>query len=156
MSKHLIPLAAILALSACSGGVTSEAQLVSLQTPPDAQLEGPPPLAVPHAVPPAPALVQNQTARLWCEITVTRTPIGVRIAPVVRSPRSVTGEYSLVITRSDRSGSSDISQGGPFDARRDEKQELGASELSLEPGAKFRAVLKVRSGGQEVCREIRS
>ena len=35
-------------------------------------------------------------------------------------------------------------------------QELGSSEISLERGASFRAVLKVRAGGREVCRDIRS
>ncbi len=159
MSRHLITFATIAAVAACSSGVASEAQLASPPAPPDAELDGAPPvLAAPPVVvaPPAPAAVRKQDDSLWCDISVKRTLNGVRIIPVVRSDRSVSGEYSLVITKSGHSGSSDISQGGPFDALRDVKQELGASEISLEHGAKFRAVLKVRSGGHEVCRDIRS
>lgn len=150
MSRHLITFATIAAVAACSSGVASEAQLASLPAPHDTELDGAPLVLA------APVDVRKQDDSLWCDISVKRTLNGVRIIPVVRSDRSVSGEYSLVITKSGHSGSSDISQGGPFDAPRDVKQELGASEISLEHGAKFRAVLKVRSGGHEVCRDISS
>jgi hypothetical protein len=167
MSRHLITLAVIASATACSGGITSEAELASLSVPPQAELDGAPPapaaqpiaVAPPVAiatVPPAPVVARRQDESLWCDIAIKRTTNGIRLTPSVRSDRSVSGEYSLVITKSGRAGSSDISQGGPFDARRNVKQELGASEISLERGATFRAVLKVRSGGHEVCREIRS
>ena len=159
MSRHLITLASLAVAAACSSGVASEAQLASRTAPPDAELDGAPPLlAAPPVVivRPAPVVVRQQDDSLWCDISVKRTLNGVRIQPIVRSDRQVSGEYSLVITKSGISGSSDISQGGPFDAARGVKQELGAAEISLERGAKFRAVLKVRSGGHEVCRDIRS
>ena len=41
-------------------------------------------------------------------------------------------------------------------AARGERVRLGASEFSMERGAKFRAVLKVRAGGREICRDISS
>jgi hypothetical protein len=105
---------------------------------------------------PAPPATRVQSARLSCVIDVDRTANGIRITPVVKSGRSLAGEYSLVITKSGASGSSDISQGGPFAAARGERIELGSSEISLERGAKFRAVLKVRADGREICREISS
>lgn len=161
MTRHLISLAAIAALTACSAGVTSEAQLTSAPQIPETELDGAPPVVAqlaPEAVieAPPPVLAQAQNDSLWCDISVRRTAYGVRITPIVRSDYSVSGDYSLVITKIGKAGSSDISQGGPFDAPRSVKQELGSSEISLENGAKFRAVLKVRSGGHEVCREIRS
>jgi hypothetical protein len=42
------------------------------------------------------------------------------------------------------------------DATRGERVRLGASEFSMERGARFRAVLKVRAGGREICRDITS
>lgn len=177
MSKHLITLATLVALAGCSGGVTSEAQLASVHQPvePDytMELDGAPPPIVPEAVvsavveAPAPLAAQKQQATpkqyampvrdaLWCDISVKRTLNGIRVTPLVRAGHSLSGEYSLVITKKGGAGSSDISQGGPFDARRGVKEELGSSEFSLERGASFRAVLKVRAGGREVCREVRS
>lgn len=161
MTRHLIALAAIAAVAACSAGVTSEAQLTSAPQIPEPELDGAPPVVAqlaPEAAveAPPPVFVQKQDDSLWCDIAVTRTSNGVVITPVVRSDHTVSGNYSLVITKSGKAGSSDISQGGPFDAPRNVKQKLGSSEISLERGASFRAVLKVRSGGHEVCREIRS
>ncbi len=173
MSKHLITLAALIALAGCSGGVTSEAQLASAQQPvgPDYSMElaGAPPVIVPETVieAPAPLVVEKAHATpqqyaiperetMWCDISVKRTPNGIRITPLVRAGHAMSGEYSLVITKKGGGGSSDISQGGPFDARRGVKEELGSSEFSLERGSSFRAVLKVRADGREVCREVRS
>lgn len=124
------------------------------------ELDGAPP-AVPPATlrapePAPPATVEKVQARFSCDIDVDRTPNGIRITPVVRAHKALSGEYSLVITKSGASGSSDISQGGPFDAARGERVRLGASEFSMERGAKFRAVLKVRAGGREICRDISS
>ena len=113
-----------------------------------------PPVAAPNNVVPAVAPAIN--ARFSCDIEVKRTSHGIRITPVVQTDRAMAGEYSLVITKSGASGSSDINQGGPFDAARNEEIALSASEFSLERGDRFRAVLKVRSGGREICRDIRS
>jgi len=77
------------------------------------------------------------------------------LTPIVHAVRSVSGEYSLVIAKSGAGGSSDVSQDGPFDAARGQTVELGTSEFTMERGAKFRAVLKVRAGGEVVCRDIR-
>lgn len=112
-------------------------------------------LRAPEPLPPRPAAVQR-VASFTCDIDVDRTSHGLRVTPIVRADRAMSGEYSLVITKSGGAGSSDITQGGPFDAARGQSVRLSSSEFSLERGAKFRAVLKVRSGGREVCRDIRS
>ncbi|HEX7790215.1 MAG TPA: curli-like amyloid fiber formation chaperone CsgH [Afipia sp.] len=166
MSRHLIAFSAVVALAGCSAGMTAEA--VQEAYAPSEQygdlvsgLDGaPPPVVVveaPHtARPPPPPIVVRQAESLFCDIKVVKTSRGVRITPIVRSDRFVSGEYSIVITKKGGGGSSDISQGGPFDAPRGVKQELGSSEISLERGSSFRAVLKVRANGREVCRDIRS
>lgn len=165
MSRQFIVFGAVLALAGCSAGMTAEA--VQEAYPPAVQdvnlvsdLDGAAPVVVVEAPAPArlapPPVIVRQAESLFCDIKVVRTSHGVRITPVVRSDRFVSGEYSIVITKKGGGGSSDISQGGPFDASRGVKQELGSSEISLERGSSFRAVLKVRANGREVCRDIRS
>ncbi|MDP3491545.1 MAG: curli-like amyloid fiber formation chaperone CsgH [Hyphomonadaceae bacterium] len=165
MSRHLIALTAVIALAGCSAGMTAEAVQEAYAPPEEdaelvVQLDGAPPVLVAEAPQTArlapPPVVVRQAEILFCDIAVVKTSHGVRITPVVRSDRSLSGEFSIVITKNGKGGSSDISQGGPFDAARGVKQELGSSEISLERGASFRAVLKVRAGGREVCRDIRS
>lgn len=167
MSRQFIAFSAVLALAGCSAGMTPQAvqeayspamQEVNLVS----DLVGAPPVVVVEAPAPAPArlvpppVVVRQDESLFCDIKVVKTSHGVRITPIVRSDRFVSGEYSIVITKKGGGGSSDISQGGPFDAPRGVKQELGSSEISLERGSSFHVVLKVRANGREVCRDIRS
>ncbi|HOY76742.1 MAG TPA: curli-like amyloid fiber formation chaperone CsgH [Hyphomonadaceae bacterium] len=162
MSRHFIAFTAAIALAGCSAGVAAETTSEAYLAPEDAklihELDGAPPVVVAEAPPAAPlaktAPVREQA--MFCDISVVKTSHGVRITPVVRSDRSLSGEYSLTVTKSGGAGSSDISQGGPFDAPRGVKQELGSSEISLERGSRFHAVLKVRAGGREVCRDVRS
>lgn len=116
---------------------------------PPAQMRAPEPL-------PPPAVVHLAKASFSCDIDVDRTSNGIRVMPVVRADRTLSGEYTLVITKTGGGGSSDISQGGPFDAARGQSVRLGSSEFSMERGAKFRAVLKVRANGREVCRDFSS
>jgi hypothetical protein len=179
MTKRLMIFTATLALAACSASAAPNTA-VTAQSGPDLAFAPetappqppvadviPPPLIVPEAVAPAvvaPPVVapENLTpapvikARFSCDIEVKRTSHGIRITPVVHADRAMAGEYSLMITKSGASGSSDINQGGPFDAARNEEIALSASEFSLERGDRYRAVLKVRSGGREICRDIRS
>lgn len=185
-SNHLLMFTAALALAGCSSALSQEAVntavtsqqgselMASLDEQPPAEippLDGapqavgpvppvvvaPPPVVVaPPPVKPAPPAAHVESARLSCVIDVDRTARGIRITPVVKSGRSLSGEYSLVITKDGAGGSSDINQGGPFEAVRGERVELGSSEISLERGARYRAVLKVRADGREICREISS
>lgn len=170
MNRHLIVLTSVLALAGCSAGMKAETIQEAYLPPEDAtlihELDGAPPIVVaeapvaparldpPKTAPATAAPVKDQA--MFCDISVVKTSHGVRITPVVRSDRSLSGEYSLTITKSGGAGSSDISQGGPFDAPRGVKQELGSSEISLERGSRFHATLKVRAGGREVCRDVRS
>lgn len=170
MSRHLIAFTAAIALAGCSAGMAaetvSEAYLPSEEGTLIQELDGAPPFVVAEAppvvaqfAPPAAPTAKATTVKdeaMFCDISVVKTSHGVRITPVVRAGRGVSGEYSLTITKSGGAGSSDISQGGPFDAPRGVKQELGSSEISLERGSRFHAVLKVRAGGREVCRDVRS
>src|SRR5262245_10690325 len=75
-----------------------------------------------------------------CEIAVRRTSNGVRLKAVANLNRYTSGEYSFVITKFGGSGSSDINQGGPFDARAG-RTELSSSEFSMGRGAGYRATL---------------
>jgi hypothetical protein len=178
-STHLMIIAAMAVLAGCSSAMSQEPNTaVVTQSGPDlasafdaappeaAILDGAPSVIVPEtyaaearAPEPAPKPRPQpvyQRASLDCDIDVRRTANGIRITPVVHSDRKLNGEYTLVITKSGGGNSSDISQGGPFDVARGESVRLGSSEFSMERGAKFRATLKVRADGREVCRDVRS
>ncbi len=178
-SSHLMSLAAALTLGACSSAFSQETPNTATTARQGAglaaSLDGPPPHddpaldgASPSIAPETRVLTPTRTSseerpevatvetRLTCGIDIDRTSHGVRVTPVVRADRAVSGEYSLVVSTSGSGGSSDIRQGGPFDATPGERIALAASEVSMEQGARFKAVLKVRAGGREVCRETRS
>lgn len=174
MTHRLALLTTALALAGCSSATTpgdSAAELVAYETRLAADFDAPPPEVpeldgAPQVVAPAtpdapprlapPAVIETIKASFSCDLDVDRTAHGIRITPVVRGGKALTGEYLLVVTKSGRGGSSDISQGGPFHTRAGEKVRLGASEFSMERGARFRAVLKVRADGREICRDVRS
>jgi hypothetical protein len=67
----------------------------------------------------------------------------------------ISGDYHLVITKTGANGSSDIEQGGPFEAAAGRSITLGLAELGLDRGDRFHAVLTTadEKGGQ--CREER-
>ena len=183
MTNRIHLLTAMLALAGCSSAAQeSPNTAVVVQGGPelasafdaapadDPLLDGAPPIAPPPiepapVAPPvvtlapkqdAPAPVQRANISFSCDIDIDRTSGGIRVTPIVHADRSMSGEYSLVITKDGSGGSSDISQGGPFSAARGERVELSSSEFSMERGASFRATLKVRSDGREVCRDVRS
>lgn len=177
MTKRIYLFSAALVLAGCSSAMSQEAANTAVisQGSVDyvATLDGAPPvepapvpLAPPAVIVVAPVapvelaaakpVVVKKVQKFTCDIEVSRTSRGIRVTPVVHANRSLSGDFTLVVTKDGAGGSSDISQGGEFDARRGERVELSSSELSMERGAKFRAVLKVRAGGNEVCRDIRS
>ena len=177
---HLFSAALLLAGCSSAAQVSPDTAMIAqdgLQTangfdsasPDNSGLDGAPPLA-PVLAPPVVAfapvplatvavvkpVVVKRVQKLTCDIEVARTLRGIRVTPIVNSNLPLSGEFSLTITKGGADGSSDISQGGEFDARRGERVELSSSEFSLERGARFRAVLKVRAGGNEVCRDVGS
>jgi hypothetical protein len=101
----------------------------------------------------APAVIPIKSST--CDIVVDRTRNGVMLTAVANLPRGADGEYSFVITKSGRGGSSDINQGGPIDSASRGRVELGAAEVSLERGASYRATLKLTSDGREICRRVK-
>jgi hypothetical protein len=112
---------------------------------PDYALEyAPEPAEAPRAVP---------VKASACNIVVRRTSNGVLLKAVADLNRTTYGEYSFVITKIGRAGSSDINQGGPFEGRAGRHIELAASELSVERGSGYRATLKLRANGREICRD---
>lgn len=133
--------AALACLAACAGAAQPA------PSPPS-----PPPVA---EIAPAPPAASVQTARhsaLDCEVRAVRTRDGLRIEGLVHSARAFAGEYDLTIAKTGGGGSSDIVQGGPFDAAAGRAVTLSGAEISMGRGARVRAVLTVLEDGREVCR----
>lgn len=119
------------------------------------------PSAPPPAYAPEPApYAYNRPAAYRdadCDIRVRNTRQGVEITPVAFGRGAISGDYDLTISKSGASGSSDVTQGGPFRARAGEKVSLSATEVSLGRRDHYRAVLKLYDGRREICRtEVRS
>lgn len=93
------------------------------------------------------------SAAMTCEIRATRTADGVRLESFAHASGPITGSYDLVVTKSGSAGSSDISQGGEFDTASGPSASLGASEISLERGARLHARLTVHADNGTVCRD---
>ena len=165
MSKFsLLAMAAIAALTACSAAARSEADLVDARA-----AEAIAPAGVARVVPEAPALVLAQAPRpapthvervqhashtdaVTCEVRARRTANGLLIQARAFADRDISGEYDLVITKSGRAGSSDISQSGALNLSAGSSALLGESEISVERGARVRAVLTLRDDSGQLCR----
>lgn len=159
MSKlSLLAMAAIASLTACSAAARSEVE--STNTAPPISTDA---VAAPQSVPIAAAVRASATARaeaahpasndaVSCEVRSRRTAHGLLIQARALANREVSGEYDLVITKSGGAGSSDISQSGPIDLAAGVSALLGENEISVERGARVRAVLTLRDGGGELCR----
>jgi len=168
MSKHIATLLAATAIAACSSDPRSIAEPTASATPlaqdfpapelapepfedafaPPAPRASEPPY--PHPGAPLPRYSQPSS----CDVIVERTRNGVVLTAVADLDRSMSGDYSFVITKSGGGNSSDIEQGGPFRSDRSGPIELSESEISLERGASYRATLTLTSKGREVCRRI--
>jgi hypothetical protein len=121
-----------------------------------------PPAALAAEIAPAPApaaetraeaSVQHAShAPVSCEIRSRRTPNGVLIQARAFADDDISGEYDLVITKSGGGGSADISQSGAVDMSAGSSATLGENEISLERGARVRAVLTLRDASGQLCR----
>lgn len=92
-----------------------------------------------------------------CDIEATRISGGVRLEAFAHLADASFDlmDYEFVITKHGAGGSSDIMQGGEL--TNEAEQSLGAVDLSLERGARYRAELTLRDSEGEVCAtEIRS
>ncbi len=167
MSKHLATLLAATAIAACSSdprslvepAASAEPMVADYSPPPPEPIEEAlraPPLPLPRASEPpyphpgAPPVRQSRTG--ICDVVVDHTRNGVVLTAVADLDRSITGEYSFVITKTGGGNSSDIEQEGPFESTGRGPIELSESEFSLERGSSYRATLTLTSRGREVCR----
>jgi hypothetical protein len=145
MRKKLIVVAAFAALSAGCGATASSAQPV-----PQAELE---------TVEPQDAVVDDARSdrAVDCDVRVARSARGVALRGILRANTAASGDYRFVVTKSGGGGSSDISQGGPFALAAGEEAVVGSADLSMERGARWRAVLTLERDGVVICRrEARS
>jgi hypothetical protein len=146
MLKHTLALAALLAaLAACSVA----AQTTDALAPADA------PLPVAAETAPAPietaAAYTDEAAAVSCEVRSRRTANGVIIQARAFADRNIDGEYDLRIIKSGGGNSSEISQSGPLTLAAGAAATLGENEVSLERGARIRAVLTLRDASGEIC-----
>lgn len=163
MKRLLLVLTALSAIAACSAAAAPNAQVTASATPSmveasAAYLAGPPPSAT-YAAPPKASPVEHISAssRMDCDILARPTSHGVAISAVLNAGEAMSGDYNLVITKSGASGSSDVQQGGAFNAARGERVTLGETELGLDRGDRFHAVLTLTDADGRVCRqELRS
>ncbi len=165
MSKFsLLTVAAIAALTACSAAARSEAVSVDART-----AEAIAPGGGARVVPEAPARVLAEAQRdgptqvervqhashnraVTCEVRSRRTANGLLIQARAFADRDISGEYDLVITKSGAAGSSDISQSGALNLAAGSSALLGENEISVERGARVRAVLTLRDYSGQLCR----
>jgi hypothetical protein len=170
MSKHLIVLTAA-ALAACSAGIQPSLGEASLDERPISQplepqafaenLTASPSAEATPAEPAPPAEVKlagaPRSTRASCDIIVQPTSHGIRLKAVARLGEPVSGHYSMVVTKRGRSGSSDITQGGPFKSSGEKDVSLSSAELSVEEASHYKAVLTLHVRDRQVCRrEVRS
>lgn len=148
MSKNTLALIALTAaLAACSAAAQDPAPLepIAAAPPPaDAQSLAEVEAVSPHAV--------YDEATVSCDVRARRTADGVVIQARAFADRDIDGEYDLVITKSGGGNSSDISQSGPLSLTAGSAATLGENEISVERGARLRAVLTLRDASGEICR----
>lgn len=149
MSKFsLLAMAAIAALAACSAAASTEAET--------ADFIAPAPEIVAESIAPAPEEAGRVQLASYdavtCEVRSRRTANGLLIQARAFADRDIDGEYDLVITKSGRAGSSDISQSGELILEAGSSALLGENEISVERGARVRAVLTLRDDSGQLCR----
>ena len=148
MKKILLALTALTAIAACSAAASPSAPMAMANVAPVGAVQAPTPVAVHRDL---------ASSRPVCDIRARPTSHGVAISAVVNANDPISGDYDLVITKVGASGSSDVNQSGPFHATRGERVTLGETELGLDRGDRFHAVLTLRGADGRVCRqELRS
>jgi hypothetical protein len=168
MTKTYMSLAALsFMMAACSAAALPNAAapvatnapvaMASPAQPAPAIVEAPSAAPV-HAAPPARRVSEPTSAprtatlrdAVSCDVRARTTRNGFLIQAVAHADRAFNGEYELVITKSGGSGSSDVTQSGPFSAAAGETVTLGSTELGAD--GRYRALLVLRDGAGEVCR----
>jgi hypothetical protein len=135
-------------LAACSAAAQNTASVEQIATePPSLDVAAPAP-----AVAEPTSHAAHAEAAVSCDVRARRTADGVVIQARAFADRDIDGEYDLVITKSGGGNSSDISQSGPLTLAAGSAATLGENEISLERGARVRAVLTLRDASGEICR----
>jgi hypothetical protein len=93
--------------------------------------------------------VQAAGGPVRCDIQVKPLGGGVELQGVVFANSAIHGAYELQVSKSGGGGTSNINQGGAFNARPDEPAKLGVVTLGGDK-ATYRAQLKVMWDGQEI------
>lgn len=102
-------------------------------------------------------VTQTHVATVACDVRVERSAHGVLLRGVAHARAAEHGDYSFVVTKSGGGGSSDISQGGEYALTPGAEAVLGSADLSMERGARWRAVFVLEKSGVEICRrDVRS
>lgn len=149
MSKNILALMAISALlAACSAAAQNTASVEQI-TPEPPSLDAQAPSR--SMTEPSPHAAHDEAA-VSCDVRARRTADGVVIQARAFADRDIDGEYDLVITKSGGGNSSDISQSGPLSLAAGTAATLGENEISVERGARLRAVLTLRDASGEICR----
>ncbi len=148
-------LAALTALAACTAAARTDASVhpsdtTPMPTAPEVIVAAPEIIAAPSLT--QPARYDDAAPIVSCDIRTRRTANGVLIEARAFADRDIAGEYDLAITKSGGGNTSEISQGGPLDIIAGSTVTLGQNELSVEPGARLRAVLTLRDESGELCR----
>lgn len=147
MFKFSLPLIALAAFAAaCSASAQNMASVEQIAVEPET-LNAAPPLAA-HFEQAA-----YDDAAITCDVRSRRTANGIVIQARAFADRDIDGEYDLLITKTDRAGTSEISSGGPLSLVAGSAATLGENEFSIERGARLRAVLTLRDASGELCRQ---
>ncbi len=132
--KKLMTVAALALVTACAAQARTESQPANA-------------VAAPEAARVAPET--RESSPVTCDIRATRTSHGVRLEAVARTDRALHGTYDFVITARSSSGTSDVTQGGPFDLATGGSATVGVGEIS---GVRYRVALTLSDAdGEELC-----
>lgn len=148
----LLTFAALAALSACTAAAEADLHAADTIAAPVIAAEAAPEYVAPAYVAPERVQRVNATDGVTCEVRSRRTANGVLIQARAFADRDFSGEYDFVITKSGGGGSADISQGGAVDLEAGNAATLGENEISVERGARVRAVLTLSDASGQLCR----
>lgn len=90
---------------------------------------------------------------LQCEIVAKTSGGMTRLEAVAHAERPTSGQYSFQISSSGASGSSNVRQGGEFEAAPGRSATLGTAGFGA--GASYKATLEVNANGERVTCEKR-
>ncbi|MGD1038812.1 MAG: curli-like amyloid fiber formation chaperone CsgH [Roseiarcus sp.] len=92
----------------------------------------------------------DQAPPIVCSIIQQEIGDRVQLRGRLMSRDEAQGRYSLRIVKTGPSGSSTISQGGPFSAPANTETLVGLASFNLEPGGRFTAQMSLRVGDRTV------